>query len=97
MLRLQKNQATNLALTLKEKTTVTDYYPLFRFIQQDGNKEYLFHLSQSFINDRYDLFSITTTMNLGSYYYEVYQSLTDSDEDYTNMVQLEIGKAEVYE
>ena len=97
MLRLEKNQLTKIATTLAEKATESTYYPLFRFKGVDVNKEYLIHLEPIETSERFELFEFTPNMVAGEYNYWVYQSLTDSDEDYSNMVELELGKAEVYE
>lgn len=97
MLRLQKNQTTKIALTLKEKATASIYYPFFRFIQVAGNNVTSFHLEPIESSQRFDLFEYESTMVEGSYDYEVYQSETETDTDYENMVLLESGQLEVYE
>ena len=103
MLRIQKAQANNLVLTLKEKTTVAPvFYFLVLFSNQDHDEKVVSLLTNlSTDTERYDEFIVTendvedlpnaiVSLDPTSYDYTVWQSPTS---DYADKISIvETGK-----
>ena len=100
MLELTKASTNQMHVVCDDILTIANPIYLWRFVHSVTRKEYLIELiNAAEQNGRYDLFTLTlpTDLNLleGEYLYEIYQSSTPNDEDFTNMPQLANGVARV--
>lgn len=101
MIHLTKGEASQVVLTLKEKTTLTSPVYLLRFVNDTDKTEYAFISADiSQYPNRYQLFAITEGVDVtlpltGLYTYYVYEQ-TGSSLDYTQATGLvETGKLRV--
>lgn len=76
MINLEKETNTDIILTLKETTTLTgNVYYLIQFLDFEGAVvESFTPTEQSTTLDRYNKFTLNSSLAKGEYYYQVYQS-----------------------
>lgn len=75
MIKVVKNTATEIAVTFKEKSTVAN--PFYLIQVQNTQDEIVSTITPTDIStskDRYNLFSITSPLAKGEYYYTAYDS-----------------------
>ena len=100
MLQIQKGVLNQLAVTLTEKKAenLPDIW-LFRFINEQSNKDYFCNLSDLSVSDRYNLFHFyegtDLTLPVGEYKYEIYQMPVLDSDIYDDGVLCESGKMRV--
>lgn len=73
MIVLQKDIATEVIVTFTEKTTLSPVYYLLEIVPSKGDTTYVI-LSNITTSERFDKFTLTTTLPLGEYTYTAYQS-----------------------
>ena len=100
MLLINKTATNSLYVVCDDILTITNPIYLWRFVHSQTRQEFLIELINSAEqNARYDLFTLILPTDLdleeGEYFYEIYQSDTPSDEDYSTMLQLSNGVARV--
>lgn len=100
MLLLNKATTNSMYVVCDDLLTITDPFYLWRFINTQTREEYLIELiNEAEQNGRYDLFTLILPDDLdlaeGEYVYEIYQSSTQGDEDYSNMLLLSTDVARV--
>lgn len=110
MIVIKKNKTNKIALTLTERVELTTPFFLFRFIEQQTNKEYPFiAMDESDYPDRFNMFVISevdknfedkqngfVNLPIGNYYYEIYEQDSSANFDYKNSSKkLEDGKVRV--
>lgn len=79
MIKVIKNTATEVAVTFKEKSTVDSPYYLIQVSNtQDEVISTITPTDISASKDRYNLFSITSPLEKGEYYYTAYDSDTEN-------------------
>ena len=93
-----KNAQNVIAITATEKATTSDFYFLFRFFYVEENRDFVVQLTKDNIgSSRYDRFilDLPEDLNLpsGNYHYYIYQSLEDGNLDWSDLKELENGKA----
>lgn len=79
MIKVEKDKATEVAVTFAENTTVDPLYYLIEVTNTDD--EVLQSITPTDLSDakeRYNLFSITSSLPAGEYSYAAYQSSTPS-------------------
>ena len=109
MIKINKNSANTVVLTLTEKCTLTNPLFLFRFTNDQSKVSYTFiALDDSLHPDRYNRFVITektspvltnSEVNLplpGFYHYEIYEQSSPTNLNIANAVGIvETGKVKV--
>jgi len=104
MLRIERNQASTLIVTVSELTTIASPNYLFQFIEeQSGDEVYCILTNISTGIPRYDEFIVTDGVDVtfpynGFYTYKIYQqtSSVNLDPDLSQGL-VEEGRAHVYE
>jgi hypothetical protein len=104
MLRIERNQASTLIVTVSELTTIANPNYLFQFIEeQSGDEVYCILTNISTGIPRYDEFIVTDGVDVtfpynGFYTYKIYQqtSSVNLDPDLSQGL-VEEGRAHVYE
>ena len=104
MLRIERNQASTLIVTVSELTTIANPNYLFQFIEeQSGDEVFCILTNISTGIPRYDEFIVTDTVDVtfpynGFYTYKIYQqtSSVNLDPDLSQGL-VEEGRAHVYE
>lgn len=100
MLQIRTATTNKLYIKCKDLITVAAPIYLFRFYNELSKVESLIEMSnESIANPRFDLFTLILPTDLdlkdGVYLWEVYQSETPGDENYSNMPLLSNGTAKV--
>lgn len=100
MILLTKDSTNEMNIICDDVLTASNPVYLWRFVSQVERTEHLIELINSAEqNRRYDRFELVLPDDLdlseGEYIYEVYQSTTPGDEDYSNMPLLANGIAKV--
>lgn len=79
MIKVVKDTATEFAVTFFENTTVSNPYYLIQVINiQDEVVQTITPTDISDAKERYNLFSVTSTLAKGEYYYTAYESETEN-------------------
>lgn len=100
MLQLTKASSNKMYVVCDDILTVANPIYLWRFVDSLKQKEYLIEIvNEAEQNGRYDLFTLVLPTDLdleeGEHVYEIYQSTTPGDEDYSQMPLLANGVARV--
>jgi len=100
MLLLTKAISNKMYVVCDDILTLDNPIYLWRFVHAQTRAQYLIELVNSAEqNQRYDLFTLILPTDLdlteGEYIYEIYQSDTTGDENYSAMLQLANGVARV--
>ena len=104
MLNITRNATTRVAVTLKEKQTLSSPYWLWRFVNDATNIETVQIITEVANNykDRSNLFDIeeggfsTLSLPSGIYTYYVYEQSSSNNTDYTHATTLcEVGQMKV--
>lgn len=101
LLLIKKGNANQIAVTLNEKANLElSVNWLFRFINEQSKKEYFVYLNDVSVSpNRFNLFVFYEGYDLelseGEYKYEIYQTALNNN-DFTNGILCETGKAKVY-
>ena len=104
MLRIERNQASTLIVTVSELTTIASPNYLFQFIEeQSGDEVFCILTNISTGIPRYDEFIVTDTVDVtfpynGFYTYKIYQQTSSVNLDpELSQGLVEEGRAHVYE
>lgn len=100
MRSLIPNSVNKMYLVCHDIATVEDPIYLWRFVNAQTDEEHLIELDNLAIgNSRFDLFELALPDDLdltaGMYRYHVYQSETEDDEDFNDMLELASGRVDV--
>lgn len=100
MLQLTKASTNLMHVVCDDVLTITNPVYLWRFVHSQTREEYLIELVNSAEqNGRYDLFTLILPTNLdlqeGEHIYEIYQSSTPGNQNYSDMLMLANGVARV--
>jgi len=100
MIQLQLSSANKMYVVCDDILTITNPIYLWRFYNEQTKVESLIEISNSQeANNRFDLFTLTLPTDLdlkeGVYIWEIYESSSSGDTDYSNMNELANGTAKV--